>query len=701
MLQKGDFGYPDSRAEVFAGARERFGLALCRAERMRQDMTCFVGIAGADAPGGRALLGRIAAAARAEGGTAQSAPAGRGTQVFGFAGTEAALRFARAAVTQPEQTHAAALRAGVAMRGARHADAPAPPDGVAAHAAELAAGAAPGHVVVSAAVPDDPDDPGDAPATPRRDRVTDAAAGPAAAGPAETLCIAGFELDTARFELRRDGVRIAVEPRTFDLLVLLARNIGRTVTRDEILQRVWGGRIVSDAALSSQIKAARQALGDDGRRQRIIATVHGRGFRLRAAAAQPAAPAAPAEGVGATESPLSRRPTLVALPFGNLDEDGRGAIVARGLTEDLINALTRTRWLCVIPRNPAFAMDRSGSDPDRIAQALGADYLLSGSLRRAGNRVRITAQATDVRSMQCLWSESFDREMRDIFDLQEEIAALVAARLATELGISEQRRAARTPRTNLGAWELYQLGSAEFYRFTPDSNRRCRALMRQAIRLDSGFGAPHARLAYAIVLEMVYFEGAVTPRRLDEALTLAETAVACDDQDADALFTLGRVRLARRDYDLAIDALEQAVRLNPCHALSWCGHGDSLAYEGRIDEALQSFDRAIALGPHDPFRWAYMSYRALAHIFAGEFRQAAGWARRAAHVPNAHYWARANLLAALGHLGARQESRVTAARLLAERPGFTRRFAQERLFYLRKPAQMNLFLEGLRRAGIP
>jgi TolB-like protein len=508
-----------------------------------------------------------------------------------------------------------------------------------------------------------------------------------------------FELDLARFELRQDGQPVPVEPRTFDLLTFLARNIGRTVPRDEIFREIWHDRIVSDAALSSQIKAARRALGDDGNAQQMIATVHGRGFRLR----RQLAPGDDAAEADAAESPPGGRtgmPALVILPCTSLDQDGRGRVMAQGLTEDMITALARNRWLRVIPRSTAFALERSNDDLAEIARSAGADYLVVASVRRDGNRVRITVQTIDARDMRCLWSEAFDRDMTDIFELQEEIARLVSARLATELGIAEQQRAARQTRKNLGAWELYQLGSIEFYRFTGESNRRCQRLMRQAIHQDPEFGSPYARLAYAMILEMVYFDGERDEARLNEALNLALRGVDHDDQDANTLFALGRVRLARCEYELAIDALDEALRLNPCLALSYCGLGDSLAYEGRIEEALGRFQTAIELSPHDPFRWAFMSYRSLAHLFGGEFQEAASWTRRATQVPNAHYWANANLVSALGHLGDRRQADEAISALLRMRPDFTRRFAAERLFYVKNPDQLEIFLEGLKRAGI-
>ncbi|TVQ59808.1 MAG: hypothetical protein EA355_00115, partial [Rhodobacteraceae bacterium] len=183
-----------------------------------------------------------------------------------------------------------------------------------------------------------------------------------------------FELDFDRYELRRAGARVALEPRTFDLLALLARRRGRTVTRDEIFDALWPGRFVSDAALSSQIRSARKALGDDGTRQAYIATVHGRGFRLRRSPLDlepPAAESAAAGEPGRGEDPC---PCVAVLPCSTPGDDARGAVIGEGLTEDLINALARHRWLRVVTRNSAFALGRSGEPLDSILDRLGADY---------------------------------------------------------------------------------------------------------------------------------------------------------------------------------------------------------------------------------------------------------------------------------------------------------------------------------------
>jgi tetratricopeptide (TPR) repeat protein len=362
--------------------------------------------------------------------------------------------------------------------------------------------------------------------------------------------------------------------------------------------------------------------------------------------------------------------------------------------------LSKNRWLSVIARNPAFAFRGSKDSIRTIGQKLNADYLVTGSVRKAGTRFRITVQLVDADTEQSVWSERFDRDKVDIFELQDEISELVAARIEAELGLSEQKKAERRPRKNLGAWDIYQLGSAEFYKFTGEGNRKCQELLRQAIALDPNLASAHSRLAYAIVLSMVYFDAPPEAAKMDEALAIAERAIELDDQDANSYFTMGRVRLARCEYDLAIDALRYALELNSCLAVAYCGLGDSLAYEGRLDQAIEQFEMAIRLSPHDPFRWGFYSYRSLAHLFRGEFEEAASWARRAVQIPNAQYWARAHLVAALGHLGDALQAGSAVKELLHLKPEFSLDFARRHLFYIKRSDQMEAYIDGLRKAGV-
>jgi len=521
--------------------------------------------------------------------------------------------------------------------------------------------------------------------------------------PPHVIRFGDFELDTALFELRQSGERIPLEPQVFDLLVFLARNSHRTVTREEIYAEIWGDRIVSDTALSSQIKAARRAVGDDGASQHTISTLHGRGFRFVApieSGSRAEAKDADYTNYDRIAPAITRKPSVGVLPFLNLNQDSSEDVFADGIAEDITTGLAKNRWLTVIARNPAFAFRGSKESINAIGKKLGADYLVTGSMRKADTRFRISVQVADAETEKSVWSERFDRDKVDIFDLQDEISELVAARIESELGLSEQKKAERRPRKNLGAWDLYQLATAEFYKFTPESNLKCQEMLGKAIALDAELASAHSRLAYAIVLSMVYFDAPVDQAKMDAALAAAERAVQLDDQDANGYFALGRVRLARCEYDHAIGALEQALELNPSSAVTHCGLGDSLAYEGLLDQAIEQFKAAVRLSPHDPFRWGFFSYRSLAHLFRGEFHDAAAWARRAVQVPNAQYWARAHLVAALGHLGDQTATQAALKELIAIKPAFTLGFARERLFYIKRADQMQTYLDGLRKAGI-
>lgn len=522
---------------------------------------------------------------------------------------------------------------------------------------------------------------------------------------ANTFAFAEYELDPDLFELRKNGQPVAVEPQALELLLLLVRNAGKLVSKREIFARVWNDRVVSDAALSSQIKAVRKAVGDSGAAQSVITTVHGRGFRFVAPLGE-AAPTDIGEMVQkisqmAPIPAMSSRPSVAVLPFENMNRDRDEDYLADGITEDITIALAKNRWLTVVARNPAFSFRSSSESLREIGHKLQAQYLVTGSLRKAGSRFRIAVEIVEATSEISIWSERFDRDGVDIFDLQDEISELVASRIEAELGLAEQKKAKRVPRQNRGAWDTYQLGVSEFYKFTGEANLKAQTYLRSAVKTDPGFAAAYSRLAYAIVLSMVYFDADAEADKLDEALALARRAIELDDQDATGYFSIGRVHLARQEYGLAIEALEHALELNPCLAVTYCGLGDSLAYEGRLDEAIEQFETAIRLSPHDPFRWAFYSYRSLAHLFQGDHEAAVTWARRSIRIPNAQYWAHAHLTSALGYLGDPAEFDAARQDLLQQKPEFTIAFAKQHLFYLKLPGQMQTYLEGLRLAGVP
>jgi tetratricopeptide (TPR) repeat protein len=253
----------------------------------------------------------------------------------------------------------------------------------------------------------------------------------------------------------------------------------------------------------------------------------------------------------------------------------------------------------------------------------------------------------------------------------------------------------------LRAWDLFHLGIAHFFRFTAEDNLEAQRLLAQCRELDPSFGDAHAWWAYAVVLGMVYWDTDADPDTLDDALAATKHALQTDDHNAVFHMLRGRVQLARREYDSALVENRRAIELNPTFAAAYCGLGDSLCYEGRYDEAIEQFSRSVALGAHDPQRWAFLSYGALALLFASRFEEAVEWADRASSIPNCQYWTTAHRVVALGHLGRTEEARRAVEQLLVQCPGFSIEYARRKLFYLKQPEQLDLYIAGLRAAGVP
>jgi TolB-like protein len=511
------------------------------------------------------------------------------------------------------------------------------------------------------------------------------------------LEFAGHVLDVERRELTRDGIPVALEPQVFDLLVYLVSNRDRVVSKDELLASVWRGRIVSESTMAARLNAVRKAIGDTGDDQKLVRTYARKGVRFVGivrdmAGAKPATSAAPATPRG--------KPCLAVLPFVNLSGDPGEEYFADGITEDIITELCRNRGFDVIARNSSFAF-RAAGDVRHIGRELRADYIVQGSVRRANRNLRVTAQLSETEHGRQIWAERYERGVADIFEVQAEIAATVAARLDPEVGMAEQRRVTRKSSEVLEAWDYFRLGTKAFYTASAEANREAQRLFRRAVELDPELGQAYAFLSYAIVLSMVYFDAEPTEARLTEAVQLARKAVELDDRDALCRFMYGRALITARRYDEALDELETAREMNPNLAVVHCGLGDTLTYEGRIREAIPFFETAIELSPHDPLRWAFLSYRALAHILAREFAEAAKWAYKATRVPNCHYWAFAHRVVALAYEGEKSDLQAAVADLLQRKPDFSRAMAERRLFYIKDAKQLALYIDGLRKAGLP
>ncbi|MGI9422514.1 MAG: adenylate/guanylate cyclase domain-containing protein [Hyphomicrobiaceae bacterium] len=394
------------------------------------------------------------------------------------------------------------------------------------------------------------------------------------------------------------------------------------------------------------------------------------------------------------------KPCIAVLPFNNMSGDQEQEYFSDGLTEDIITALSKHRWLGVVARNSTFSFKGQSLDVRKFAADLGADYVVEGSVRRARQRIRVTAQLIDTATGNHIWAERYDRKLEDIFDVQDEITETVVGQIEPEIGIMIRQKVERAPRRDLQAWDCYHLGITNFYKFTAEGNREAQRLLQRSRQLDPGFAEAHAWWAYAAILGMVYWDTEPENELLDNALAATREAVAIDNQNALLYMLMGRVQLARREYKSALAESETAVRLNPTLAPAFCGLGDALSYEGRNAEAIAHFEKAVAMSPNHPQLWAFLSYGALNFIFNHEFERALDWAERARDIPNCQYWATAHAAVALTYLDRPVDARKMVANLLSEQPNFSLVFAEHKLFYLKLPEQLELYLRGLEKAGV-
>jgi TolB-like protein/Flp pilus assembly protein TadD len=436
-------------------------------------------------------------------------------------------------------------------------------------------------------------------------------------------------LDTSQRELRRSGQAIAIEPKVFDLLVFLVENRTRVVTKDDVLAAVWGGRIVSESALTSCFNAARKAVGDSGGEQRLIRTIARKGFRFVGEIA-PREPPVPI--VAPTPPMLPFGPSIAVLPFANLSGDPEQEYFADGVVEDIITALSRTKAAFVIASSSSFTYKGAAPDVRQVGRELGVRYVLEGSVRRAGENMRITGQLIDALSGVHLWADRFDGALADVFALQDQVTASVIGAIAPKVEVVEIERA-KLKSGDLAAYDVYLRGLAALYRYTPGSHREALGLFQRAVALDHEFALAHGAIAnwYAVNKAFGWTRG--TPAEIAEAEQASRRALTLDSDDPRVLVNAGntlRWVVGRQEEGTAL--LEQALQLDPNYAIGWTRLGASKSYAGQAREAMEHYERALRLSPRDPRIFIAQAGMALACILAGRLDEASSWATRALQV---------------------------------------------------------------------
>ena len=405
---------------------------------------------------------------------------------------------------------------------------------------------------------------------------------------------------------------------------------------------------------------------------------------------------------GPQQAPASSgiKPSIAVLPFTNVGGASEHEYFSDGITEDITTALSRIRWLLVISRNSAFTYKGRVEDARKIADELGVRYVLEGSVRRSGSRVRVTAQLIDGTSGSSVWSDRYDRELVDIFAVQDELTATIVGALEPEVGKAERERTRSKRPENLDAWDLYQQGLSHLYRVSRQELAQAKQQFEQAIEQDPGLGPAYSGIAESYYFTLVYGYSDSPQDDRDAGLAAAKKAVDLDDEDAAAHCTLGRIYYARREHDHAIEELELALSLNPSLAWAHYGIGASMVFSGRAVEAPPYLATALKLSPRDPNRGSFLVRNADAHLFMHEPEEAVKWAKKALTQPNFQWSRYAVLISALGHLGRLDEARKAISDIGQQRAGFTVDFVNK-THLITDPTDMEYYLEGLRKAGVP
>jgi len=507
----------------------------------------------------------------------------------------------------------------------------------------------------------------------------------------EGISLGRFRLDLSRRELLRDGQPVRIHRRALGILCALAEAKGEIVSKDELLARLWPDRIVEEGNLHVHVSALRKALDEHDGGHTLVATVPGRGYRL--ANQTSLRPTQVAKDPLPPQLPLPDKPSIAVMPFQNLGSDPEQEYFADGMVEEIITALSRIRWLFVIARNSSFTYKGQAVDVKHIGRELGVRYVLEGSVRKAGGRVRITAQLIEAETSAHLWAERFDGSLEAVFDLQDQVAVSVAGVIEPTLRAAEIRRAADQPRNNPTAYDLYLRALRATGSWEQKDYLEALDWLSRAIEQDDTYGP-------ALSLSAVYHAALNGNGWTDDpeatrqrAISLARRAVRNAGDDAG---TLGRAAYALaylgEDIDAATALIDRSLHINPSFADGWRWSGWLRLWAGLPDLAIDHFEKSLRLNPHAPLGGTLMA-NGVAHFFARRLDQARtmlllSLQQHPDWVPTNRF-----LAACYGHLGQSEEAKIIIKRLRALTP-----VVLPNADNWRDPEQREFYLSGLRLA---
>jgi TolB-like protein len=522
------------------------------------------------------------------------------------------------------------------------------------------------------------------------------------------LSFDNYEVDVERRELRRAETAVHVEPQVFDLLVYLVQNRDRVVSKDDLIASVWGGRIVSDSTLSSRINAARTAVGDSGEEQKLIRTFARKGVRfVGIVRAQPSGvESVPTSGPSPDRTheqsrptlPSSERPAIAVLPFVNMSGDQEQEYFSDGITEDIITALSKLRWFFVIARNSSFIYKGKAAHMKQVAEELGVGYVVEGSVRKGGDRVRITVQLNDVATGSHIWAERYDRKLADVFAVQDEITEAIVAAIEPQLYAAENFHAQRKPPDSMDAWDLVMRALSHHWRVTRQDSIVAQALLEKAIAIDPNYGQALGVLAasYTFGAHMGWSD---MPTTVPIAERAALSAIQADSEDPWAHHALACVHLFTRRFDDSLAEFELALRLNPNFSLAQGFYGVTLAYCGRWEEADLAARRALRLSPRDPYSAIYYGITAYAQFVGRNYEESMRLAREAIRQRGDFVGGHRVLTASAAMAGQDEVAKLALQELRRAQPNISLAWLASQM-PIKQDADREHYLEAFRIAGL-
>jgi TolB-like protein/Tfp pilus assembly protein PilF len=507
-----------------------------------------------------------------------------------------------------------------------------------------------------------------------------------------------YVIDADCLELRCGTTLVSVEPQVLDLLLYLIRNRHRVVTKEDLLSSVWHGRVVSDSALTTRINAARAALGDDGQKQRLIRTFPRKGFRFVSGVAEEEAGTGEAPRDPKSTAALAAKPSIVVLPFANLSGDQEQEYFSDGISEDIIAALSKLRWFLVIARNSSFIYKGKAVHMKQVAEELGVDYVIEGSVRKIGERVRIGVQLNDVATGSHLWAERYDRRIADVFAVQDEITEAIVATIEPRLYAAENFRAQRKPPDSMDAWDLVMRALSHYWRLTRQDNIVAQALLEKAIAIDPGYGQALGVLA-ASHMFCVHMGWVAVETTVPIASRAALAAIQVDSEDAWPHYALACAHLFERRFADSLAEFELALRLNPNFSPARGYYALALSYSGRWVEAVDAAQRALHLSPRDPFSQVYAGIGGFAQFLGGNYREAMRLASEAVRQRGEFSGGYRVLTAAAGMAGEVDVAAAALEQLRRAQPNVSLEWVATQMPF-EHDADRQHYLEGFRRAGL-